>query len=107
MWCARQKDEYKNLDFFAPVVIGNNVFIGMNSIILPGVTIGDNVIIGAGSVVAKDIPANSVCAGVPARVIKTMDEYAQKFKKDGALPTKAMNYEDKKNYLLKTHPEWF
>ncbi len=51
------------------VVIGNNVFIGGRSIILYDVTIGDNVIIGAGSVITKDIPSNSVAAGVPARVI--------------------------------------
>lgn len=52
-----------------PVNIGQHVFIGMNSIILKGVTIGDNAIIGAGSVVTKDIPANCVAAGVPCRVI--------------------------------------
>ena len=54
----------------SPVVIGNNVFIGMHTIVLKGVTIGDNAIIGAGSVVNKDIPANSVAAGVPCRVIR-------------------------------------
>ena len=53
-----------------PVIIGNNVFIGMNSIILKGVTIGDNTIVGAGSVVTKSLPANCVAAGVPCRVIK-------------------------------------
>lgn len=51
-------------------------------IILPGVIIGNNVIIGAGAVVAKDIPDNSVAVGVPARVIKTADEYLEKIKKE-------------------------
>ena len=54
----------------APVIIGNNVWIGGNVNVLPGVTIGDNVVIGAGSVVNKDIPSNSVAVGNPCKVIK-------------------------------------
>lgn len=57
-----------------PVVIGKNVWITTNCIILPGVKIGDNAVIGAGSVVTKDIPANSVAAGNPCKVIKHFDE---------------------------------
>jgi acetyltransferase-like isoleucine patch superfamily enzyme len=53
-------------------VIGNNVQIGANSIIAPGVTIGDNVVIGALSYVNKDIPSNSVAVGAPCKVIKTI-----------------------------------
>lgn len=53
-----------------PVKIGENVWIGTHSIILPGVTIGDRAVIGAGSVVTKDIPANSVAVGNPAKVIR-------------------------------------
>ena len=55
-----------------PVTVGDNVWIGGNVTILPGVTIGDNCTIGAGSVVTHDIPANSIAAGNPARVIKTL-----------------------------------
>lgn len=54
----------------APVHIGNNVFIGCNSLVLKGVTIGDNAVISAGSVVVKDIPANCLAGGVPAKVLK-------------------------------------
>lgn len=54
-----------------PVIIGKNVWVGDKVIILPGVTIGDNAIIGAGSVVTKSIPPYTICAGNPARVIKT------------------------------------
>lgn len=54
----------------APVVIGNNVWIGGGAIIMPGVTIGNNVVIGAGSVVTKDIPNNSVAYGNPCRVMR-------------------------------------
>ena len=59
----------------ANVSIGSNVFIGAHSIVMPGVTIGDNVIIGAGSIITRDIPANSVAVGVPARVVKSLDEF--------------------------------
>lgn len=56
--------------YTAPVTIGNNVWIGGGSIILPGVTIGDNTTIGAGSVVTKSIPANCLAVGNPCKVIK-------------------------------------
>lgn len=56
-------------------IIGNNVFIGMNAIILMGTHIGNNVIIGAGSVVSGDIPENVVVAGNPAKIIRTLDEH--------------------------------
>lgn len=56
------------------VLIGNHVWIGMNSIILKGVTIGDNSVIAAGSVVSRSIPANVVAGGVPAKVITSLEE---------------------------------
>lgn len=62
-------------------VIGDNVFIGMNSIILMGAKIGNNSIVGAGSVVKGIFPDNSVIAGNPARVVCTLDEYVEKRKK--------------------------
>lgn len=62
------------------VVIGNNVYIGQKAMILRGVTIGDNVIVGAGAIVTKDIPSDSIVAGIPARVVCTLDEYYQKRK---------------------------
>lgn len=60
------------------IVIGNNVFIGIHTIILPNVHIGNNVVIGAGSVVTKDIPDNSVAVGNPARVVDTCEHYVEK-----------------------------
>ena len=62
-----------------PVKIGDNVWIGGNSVICPGVTIGDNCVIGAGSVVTKDIPAWSLAAGNPARVIRTITDDERKY----------------------------
>jgi maltose O-acetyltransferase len=55
-----------------PIKIGNNVWLGGGVIVCPGVTIGDNTTIGAGSVVTKDIPANVLAVGNPARVIKQL-----------------------------------
>ena len=60
------------IEWAEPVRIGDNVWIGGSTTILPGVTIGDNVVIGAGSVVTKDIPSNVVAVGNPARVIKKL-----------------------------------
>ena len=66
-WFTSKDDENR---ISKDVVIGDNVFIGMKTIILKGVHIGNNVIIGAGSVVTKDIPDNEIWAGSPARYIK-------------------------------------
>lgn len=76
------RNKIPDLEITKPIVVGNDVYIGNNVIILPGVTIGNNVVIGAGAVVSKDIPDNSVAVGVPARVIKTADEYLEKLKNE-------------------------
>lgn len=60
----------RNTTFPSPVVIGRNVWIGSNATILPGVTIGDNSVVAAGAVVTKDVPENTVVAGVPAKFLK-------------------------------------
>lgn len=69
-----------DLEWSAPITVGNNVYIGIQSIILPGVVVGDNVIIGAGSVVTKSIPSNSVVGGNPARIIRSFDEYLERMR---------------------------
>lgn len=58
---------------FAPITIGENVWIGANATVLPGVSIGDGAIVAAGAVVSKDVPENVVVGGVPARIIKHID----------------------------------
>ena len=60
----------KMLEYGKPISIGNNVWIGGNTVVLAGVTIGDNAVIGAGSVVTKDIPSNVVAVGNPCKIIK-------------------------------------
>ncbi|MET7375526.1 DapH/DapD/GlmU-related protein [Micromonospora arida] len=69
------RKEHPDLEWTAPISIGDDVYIGVRSIIMPGVRIGDRCIIGAGSVVTRDVPDGSVAAGVPARVLRSTDEY--------------------------------
>lgn len=64
------KTRYSGLEYGKPITIGNNVWIGGNAVICPGVTIGNNAVIAAGSVVVKDVADNTVVAGIPAKVIK-------------------------------------
>ena len=90
----------KNADKFGKIKIGNNVHIGVNALIMPGVTIGNNVIIGCGAVVAKDIPSDSVAVGVPAKVIETIEDYYNK-NKDKVIYTKNLNNTDKRMYVQK------
>lgn len=71
------RDKFPKLEYTAPITIKNNVYIGVRSIIMPGVTIGNNCVIAAGSVVSKDIPDNSVVGGVPARFIKSTESYLE------------------------------
>jgi acetyltransferase-like isoleucine patch superfamily enzyme len=71
------RHERPGLHVYNKITVGNYVFIGMGTTILPGVTIGDHCVIGAGSVVSRDIPSNSVAVGAPCRAIKSIDEYRQ------------------------------
>lgn len=69
----------KGYQYNKEVHIGNNVWIGANATILPGVTIGDNTVIGAGAVVSRDIPANVVAMGVPCRVVREIGEHDKEY----------------------------
>ena len=92
------RDDYPDLDVIAPIKIGNNVFIGHNTSILPGTCIGDNCVIGAGSVVRGNLECNSVYAGVPAKRIKSLSDY-----KEGLLRidigTKSLDALSKRKFL--------
>jgi len=71
-------DDYDKWPQEKPIQIGNNVWLGMNTVVMPGVTIGDNVVIGANSVVNADIPDNSLAAGIPCKIICEKKPYQGK-----------------------------
>lgn len=77
-WVIRDRKGYEKVRKFGKIAVEDNCFIGMNSIILPGVTIGPNSIVAAGSVVTKNVAPNTVVAGNPAKFIYALDEYAKK-----------------------------
>lgn len=98
-WAFRDLDKYKAVIKYGRIKVGDNTFIGTRSIIMPGVSIGSRCVIGAGSVVTRDIPNNSVAAGVPAKVIMTTQEYAEKSLKNQKPYCRAEYEKDKRNFL--------
>ena len=68
------RDVFPTFDSFGKIKIGNRVYIGSCSLIMPGVTIEDNVLVASGSVVTKSIPADCIAGGNPAKVIKTLKQ---------------------------------
>lgn len=82
---------HPDFDVFGKVKIGNWVYIGSNSLIMPGVTISDNVLVAAGSVVTKSIPPNVIVAGNPAKIIGNIDTYL-KSNSEFDVHTKGLDY---------------
>ncbi len=99
------RKEVPDLEITAPITIGNDVYIGLNTTILAGTKIGNRCIIGACSLVKGEFPDNSVIAGVPARVIKTVDEYLEQAKQQslhfGHLSSKEKEIALKKHFNVK------
>lgn len=77
-YCFREQERYKEVIRFGRITIHDNCFIGLRSVIMPGVQIGPNSVVGACSLVTKDIPPNEVWGGVPAKRICSLEEYAEK-----------------------------
>ncbi len=100
-WAFRDNPKYKDVIKYGKINIKKGTFVGCNSTIMPGVTIGEYCVIGAGSVVTKDIPDGTVAVGVPARVIMTTEEYADKCLRE-LKPYNIDAYKkNKREYLLK------
>ena len=97
---------YPDFDVFGKVVIGNWVYIGNNSLIMPGVTIGDGSLIAAGSVVTKSVPSSVVVGGNPARIISTIDEYINHNERYN-LNSKRLSIDEKRILLLSVPNERF
>jgi acetyltransferase-like isoleucine patch superfamily enzyme len=99
-WILRKDNP--GIDIFGEVKIGDNTFIGMNALILPGAHIGSNCVIGAGSVVRGIIPDNSVAFGNPAKIVFATSMLKRLLlKHKHALKTKGLGPRDKKEALLK------
>ena len=90
-------------DVVGPIVIGDDCFIGMKSILMYGVTLGDHCVVAAGSVVTKSFPPRTVLGGNPARAICTIDQYAEKYK-DYAIDFSAIPLEQRPQFF-EDHPE--
>lgn len=86
-------------DTFGRIIIGDNCFIGANSIILPGVELGKNTIVAAGSVVTKSFEGNVVIGGNPAKIISKIEDYKNKIEKY-CCDVRNMSYAEKKIFLL-------
>ncbi len=97
VWVFRQEDP--DLDVFGRISVGNNVFIGIRAIILPGVAIGDNCVVGAGSVVTRSVPQGTVIAGNPARPLCTIEQYRAKVATKAAR-IRSMPAAEKRRWLL-------
>lgn len=93
-------------DCFGKVVIGDNVYIGNNSLIMPGVTIGNNVLVAAGSVITKSVPDDCVVGGNPARYICDIQSWYIRNKKYNT-NTKGLSVQDKKKVLIKLSEDMF
>lgn len=107
LWCAREYERYEKVSTYEPIVIGNNVMIGVHSLIMPGVKIGDNVIVAAHSVITKDVESGMIVSGVPAKPISNFEKFIEKLKDKELFEILDMTQEQKKKYLLTIHPEWF
>lgn len=102
VWVIRKLGWNTECDLFGKISVGDNTHIGTSVIIMPGVNIGKNCVIGCGAVVTKDIPDNSIAAGVPARIISTIEQYYEK-NKHLLVPTKNLSPDEKKDFLLKNN----
>lgn len=96
----------KDADFFGKVIIGNKVYIGANSIIMPGVTIGDNVLVAAGSIVTHSIPSGWIVGGNPAKKIGVVEEFCDRMSYYN-VKTAFWDYQKKKEYLQSLSDEHF
>ena len=97
---------YPKYDTFGKVVIGDYVYLGNNTLVMPGVTIGDNVLIAAGSVVTKSVPPNVVVGGNPAKILCSIEEYIER-NHPYNLNSKGMSAKEKKQMLLQLPDEKF
>lgn len=91
-------EKYNDIDLIAPIIAGDNIFIGYGTVILPGTVMGNNVIVGAGSIVKGELKSNSVYAGVPVKYICSIEDYIHR-NKSSFVHIKGLDRETKKEYI--------
>jgi carbonic anhydrase/acetyltransferase-like protein (isoleucine patch superfamily) len=92
------RKDIPDLDIAKRITVGDNVFIGLGALILPGITIGNNCVVGAYSVVTKDVPSGTIVGGNPAKIIKKTSEYLEKAKSDSLCIGDITGKEKEKKY---------
>lgn len=98
--------EYPEFDTYGKITIGDNVYIGNDALLLPGIRIGDNTIVAAGSIVTKSFSSGVVIGGNPARVLGKTDELKQRLLPFN-LNIHSLSYSEKKNFLLSQNDQVF
>lgn len=93
------RNNFPGMNVYGKITIGNNVFIGSDTIIMPNVSIGNNVVIGSGSVVTNNIPDGVVAAGVPARPLKSIKEYRENCLKKGMVLPADLSRKEKEDFI--------
>jgi len=102
VWVFREQEP--DIDVIAPIVVGDNVFVGTRAIIMPSVIIGSNSVIGAGSIVTRDVSSGTVVAGVPARTIQSIEDYKKKVLSK-AIYIRSLSSANKREYLERKFPK--
>lgn len=103
-WVFRGQPAYRDVISYGRIVIHDNCFIGYGAILMPGVSIGPNAVVAAGAVVTKDVPPGTVAGGVPARVLMTVEAYAEKCRAKTPPYDLAAYRADKVGELLRIFP---
>ena len=103
-WVFREQPRYTKVHKFGRITIHDNCFIGFGAILMPGVSVGPNSVVAAGAVVTRDVPPNSVAAGVPAKVLGTVEQYAEKSLANTPETDEARYASDKRGELLRQFP---
>ena len=104
-WVFRHEEPYIDVNHFGKIVVDEYSFIGARAVIMPGVHIGKHCVVAAGAVVTKNVPDNTVVAGVPAKAVSTTSEYAEKMKSRMPENWDVAKYKaNKREYLIKEIP---
>jgi acetyltransferase-like isoleucine patch superfamily enzyme len=103
-WVFRDRPGMKSVISYGRITIHDNCFIGYGAILLPGVSIGPNSVVAAGAVVTKDVPPGTIAGGVPANVLCTVEDYAQKCANESPAYDRTAYKDDKRKLLLNLYP---